>query len=45
MAKVREETELAEENMKVEIGDLKAECEDLAELLKTKDRMLEDQLD
>lgn len=39
---LQEETGSRFEGMKDELNDLKVECEDLAELVKTKDRMLED---
>ena len=32
------------DQLRQEVGDLKVECDDLAELIKTKERMLEDQL-
>ena len=44
VSQIQEETGSRLAAMMEELNDFKVECEDLAELVKTKDRMLEDQL-
>jgi hypothetical protein len=44
LSRLEEESSQTIERLRIDVIDLKVECEDLSELLKTKDRMLEDQL-
>jgi chromosome segregation ATPase len=44
LSKVEDESASTIEHLREEVADLKVECDDLSELVKTKDRMLEDQL-
>lgn len=42
LSKVEEESASTIEQLREEVVDLKVECDNLSELVKTKDRMLED---
>jgi len=44
LSKLEDESTSKIERLKEEVAELKVECDDLSELVKTKDRMLEDQL-
>ena len=44
LSKLDDESTSTIERLKEEVAELKVECDDLSELVKTKDRMLEDQL-
>jgi septal ring factor EnvC (AmiA/AmiB activator) len=44
LAELKDGSESCNKQMRQEISDLKGDCLDLTELVKTKDRMLEDQL-
>ena len=44
LSKLEDESTSTIERLKEEVAELKVECDDLSELVKTKDRMLEDQL-
>ena len=44
LSKLEDESTSTIERLKEEVTELKVECDDLSELVKTKDRMLEDQL-
>ena len=44
LSKLEDESTQTIERLREEVALLKVECDDLSELVKTKDRMLEDQL-
>ena len=44
LSKLDDESTSTIERLNEEVAELKVECDDLSELVKTKDRMLEDQL-